>query len=124
MGLRRALETRKGRATINVRQVISLGGIASSKSNARVNEKTSAFIYHNFAVLVGMASSRLPGSIVMNLLDDRKAVANTRVGAPDEREQVAEDTRKRFNGLRNGFPTFWPVRAMSLDASTAPTHSG
>ncbi len=55
----------------------------------------------------------------MNLLDDGKAVANTRVGAPDEREQVAEDTRDRFNGIRNGVPTFWPATAMSLDAGTA-----
>jgi hypothetical protein len=54
-------------------------------------------------------------TVIRNLLDDGKAVANTRVGARDEREQVAEDTRKRSNGFRNGFPTFWSARCMSID---------
>jgi hypothetical protein len=53
--------------------------------------------------------------VIRNLLDDGEAVANTRVGAREEREQVAEDTRDRFNGLRNGFPAFWSARVMSLD---------
>ena len=45
-------ETRKGRVTIIVRQLISLEGIASSKSNARTNENKSAFILHISAMLV------------------------------------------------------------------------
>ena len=54
-----------------------------------------------------------------NLLDDGKTIANTRVSARDKREQVAEDTRDRSNGIRNGFPAFWSAIIMSLDAGAA-----
>ena len=113
-------EVRNGRVTIIVLQLISLEGIASSKSNARTNENISAFILHISAMSVFIASSGPLGLIVTrNLLDDGKAVANTRVGARDEREQVAEDTGDRSNGIRNGFPAFWSATTMSLDAGAA-----
>ena len=61
---------------------------------------------------------------VKNLLDDGKAVADTRVSTRDECEQVAEDTRDRFSGFGNGLPAFWPAKAASMDTNAAQRTSG
>src|SRR6266702_2018636 len=73
------LEVRKGRVTIIDRPVISLGGTASSKSNARTKENKSAFILISQCLLAWhhQGTNNHKG----NLLDDGKAVADTRVGA-------------------------------------------
>jgi hypothetical protein len=52
--------------------------------------------------------------MIRSSLNDREAIANTRMGAREEREQVAKDTRERSNGFRDSFPTFRPARMVSL----------
>ena len=40
-------------------------------------------------------------------LHDSKAVADTRVRARDERQQIAKDAGHSFDRLGNTLPTFW-----------------
>ena len=42
-------------------------------------------------------------------LDDRKAVADARVRASDERQQIAQDAGHSFDCLGDTLPTLWPA---------------
>ena len=79
----------------------------------RPNKREQDCLHPNFEVLVGMDPNTVT---IRSSLNDRESVANTRMGAREEREQVAKDTRERSNGFRDGFPTFRPARIVSLAA--------
>ena len=107
-------EVKNGRATsIGFRRIWS-GGTASSKSNDRTKENSIAFILTFPRVSVGeYATNALIAT--GSSLGYSEAVANARVRAGYERQQITKDARNGFNGLGDRFPTFWSEGAVKLN---------
>ena len=105
------LDVKKGRATIIVCRVISVGGTASSKSNDRTKENRMAFILiFPRESVVGMQPMRRYKR--RDSLDESKAVANACMRAGDERQQVAPNAGHRLDCVGNALPTFGSIGAV------------